>query len=180
MRRARPTSRSSRTLRAGRLALAGLLLAACASESGEPNASVAVSLHGVMMDPATESPVIVLEEQAGDRRLPIWIGPAEARSIAQELERVKPPRPNTHDMAKRLLDGLEGVLERATVTELRGGIFYALLDVRIGDRTVQIDVRPSDAIALALRSAAPLFVREQVFVDAGRDDDVAETSGKRI
>jgi len=152
-----------------------VLVAACAlamgtgcGESPDPG-DVAVDVEVVTLDPLSRTPVVVLEEHAGERRLPIWIGVAEARSIAQRLEDLDAPRPNTHDLAKRLLEGLDAAVERVTVTDLQQGIYYAVIELRAGGRTVQIDSRPSDAIALALRTAAPVFVREILFESAEGD-----------
>jgi hypothetical protein len=111
--------------------------------------------------------VVVLKEQGGPRLLRIWIGPAEAQSIALEKAERKSPRPNSHDLARRLIDGLEGRLEKVVVSELREGTFYAILFVEAGGRRVEIDARPSDAIAIALRADAPIFVRSEVLDEAG-------------
>jgi len=142
-----------------------LALAPGCGERRDPG-DVAVDVEGVTFDPLSRTPVVVLEEHTGERRLPIWIGVAEARSIAQRLEEIEAPRPNTHDLAKRLLEGLDAAVERVTVTDLQEGIYYAVIELRAGGRTVQIDSRPSDAIALALRTAAPVFVREILLEDA--------------
>lgn len=152
------------------LALACLLAVASAPGcgGGSPGSSdVPVDVERIALDPLSNTPVVVLEEHAGSRRLPIWIGIAEARSIAQRLEDVEAPRPNTHDLAKRLVEGLDAAVERVTVTDLQEGIYYAVIEVRTGGKIVEIDSRPSDAIALALRTAAPVFVREFLFEDAG-------------
>ncbi len=151
------------------LALSAILLAGChlveERRSGAPrdrgNGAVEVAVHveRIAFDPASGTPVVLLEEDDGSRVLPILIPVAAARSIAEQMNRVTPPRPNTHDLTKRLLDGLDGEVERVIVTELRGGIFYALLVVRSNGRLLEIDARPSDAIAIALRAGAPLFVR---------------------
>ena len=144
------------------LGFALLALAACGG-AGDGPADVAVEVRFVTLDPVAQSPVIVLEERDGPRRLPIWIGLAEAQSIAQQLQEVEPPRPNTHDLAKRLVLGLEGAIERVTVTELREGTYYAVIALRANGKAVDVDSRPSDAIALALRMAAPVFVRAPLF-----------------
>ncbi len=149
------------------IALATLALIAlapslgCAREATGPD--VPVEIGDLGMDPTSGAFVVVLEEQGGVRRLPIWIGHSEARAIASELEHEVPLRPNTHDLAKRLVDRLDGALERVVVTELSEGIYYARIDLRAGGRRLAVDSRPSDAIALALRYGAPLFVREAVF-----------------
>jgi len=129
---------------------------------------VAVHVGGVGFDPLTETPVVVLEESEGKRTLPIWIGINEARSIATQMESIEPPRPNTHDLAKRLLNGLDARVTRVVVTELRSGTYFAILVLQSEGKRIEIDARPSDAIAIALRTQAPVFVREALF-EASRD-----------
>ena len=144
--------------------LLSLLVAACGREATPDVASdVAVDVASVAFDPRAQSPVLILTEHRGTRRLPIWIGVAEARSIAQRLDDVSLPRPNTHDLARRLVEGLDGSVQRVTVTDLRDGTYYAVIALQRHGRDVEIDARPSDAIALALRAAAPVFVREKLF-----------------
>jgi len=124
---------------------------------------IEVRVRGIALDQRSESPVVILEELRGSRKLPIWIGYPEASAIASELESVAPPRPNTHDLAKRLVDGLEGTVARVVVTDLSGGVYYARIVLARNGRSVEVDARPSDAIALALRFRAPLFVQEGLF-----------------
>lgn len=158
-----------------------LLLAACLACSGEAlperdaNAppeqdAVAVRVEGLALDAEVDAPIVILAESDGERRLPIWIGPAEARSIAAELEKLTPVRPNTHDLAQRLIEGLDGKILRIVVTELRNGIYYARIDLDQGGRRVSVDARPSDAIAIGLRLGAPLFVRAGLFESGGLTD----------
>jgi uncharacterized protein len=147
--------------RAAPFLLLGIVLAlACGQEAFD---DVEVRVSTVAVDPNAGSPVVVLEELQGSRRLPIWIGFFEAQSIAAELEREQPLPPNTHDLAKRLIDQLEGVVQRVVVTELSQGIYYARIVVAAQGRTHSVDARPSDAIAIGLRYRAPLFVREPLF-----------------
>ena len=148
-------------------ALLALLALGC-SASLPASSEVAVRVGYVALDPQTDSPVLVLEELDGDRLLPIWIGLPEARSIAAQLNSVRSPRPGTHDLAKRVIDGLAGEVERVVVTDLSDGVYYALLFIRTSRGLLEIDARPSDAIAIALRFEAPLFVREAVFDASGR------------
>ena len=144
-----------------------LSLAACReAPSGEP---VAVRVAGVALDESANSPVVILEELDGARRLLIWIGLSEAHSIAARLAAETPPRPNSHDLAQRLIETLDGRVERVVVTALRDGIYYARIDLVHDGRTLPIDARPSDAIAIALRLAAPLFVHEALFETSGFD-----------
>lgn len=146
-----------------------LLLAAtaCTSPHG-PVDGVAVHVKSVRLDPETSAPVVLLEEDDGARRrLPIWIGYYEAQSIALGLdEDFQAPRPNTHDLIKNLVDGMKGRLERVVITELRNGTYFAVIDVQIDDRRVHIDSRPSDAIAVALRTGTPLFATDEVLRQA--------------
>jgi uncharacterized protein len=144
----------------------GLALA-CGAPAPDPAPDVVVNVASIAVDPSG-SPVVILEDPDGGRALPIWIGVAEARSIASEIERVRPPRPNSHDLAKRMIEGLDGAIERVVVTELRDGTYYALILLSARGQRIEIDARPSDAIALALRFDAPLFVREALFDDVGR------------
>ena len=147
-----------------------LALAACAaacSRSADPDPhAVLVAVRGVAVDERSQSPVVVLEEQGGARRLPIWIGFAEATSIASELQSIAAQRPNAHDLAKKLIDGMGGDVARVVVTDLEGGVYYARIELVQSGRRVDVDARPSDAIALALRFHAPVFVEESLFVKA--------------
>ncbi len=155
------------------VATALALVSTLSCDGRAPAASdVGVQVARVAFDPLSNTPVIILEESDGPRQLFIWIGVAEARSIAQRLEDIDLPRPNTHDLAQRLVEGLEGNVERVTVTELRDATFYAVIALRRAGRRVEIDARPSDAIALALRAAAPVFVREALFEATAADPDV--------
>jgi hypothetical protein len=127
------------------------------------------------------TPVVVLEEEGGPRWLPIWIGTAEAHSIALQIERRSSPRPNSHDLTRELIHGLDGSVERVVVTELRNGTYYAVLGIVHGDEHVELDARPSDAIAIALRDGAPIFVRESLFEQVGDPDlDEPEPPGREI
>jgi bifunctional DNase/RNase len=144
-----------------------VLLAAlgCAGRDGDTG-DVLVHVSLVTLD-SQNVPVVILEEDAGERMLPIWIGTAEASSIAAEIHQQRPARPNSHDFAARLIEGLEGKLLRVVVTEIRDGTYYAILVLQANGKRVEIDARPSDAIATALRAGAPILVREQVFREAG-------------
>lgn len=124
---------------------------------------VAVRVAQVGLDPATNSPVVVLRELEGERVLPILIGPAEASAIAMELQGVRPPRPLTHDLLKRLILGLGGELRRVVIADLREDTYFAELEVRRGDEVIQVDARPSDSIAVALRLQAPIFLADALF-----------------
>ena len=146
-------------------ALAGCLVAGVlgCGEAGAPAArEIAVRVHTVTVD-RFDAPVVILEEERGTRLLPIWIGPSEATSISAELLHQPSPRPNSHDLAKRLVQTLDARVLRVVVTELRDGTYYATLVLQARGKSVEIDVRPSDAIAIALRLDAPILVREELF-----------------
>jgi len=138
---------------------------------------VRVRVEGLALDDDAETPVVILVEEGGERRLPIWIGMAEAHSIAAELNEQEPPRPNSHDLAKRLIEGLEGVVRRIVVTELRDGVYYARIDLEQRGKIIPVDARPSDAIAIGLRLGAPLFVRAVLFETGGLEP---ESPGKEV
>jgi bifunctional DNase/RNase len=159
--------------------LAALALAGCRGDDGDlERDAVEVRVARVALDARTDSPVVILEENAGPRRLPIWIGVPEATSIANELESNQAPRPNAHDLAKRLIDGLEGSVSRVVVTHLSEGVYYATIVLARDGESVNVDSRPSDAIAIALRYHAPLFVHESLFVQAL--EAAGADSGERI
>jgi bifunctional DNase/RNase len=144
------------------------LLSACAESERVAEDEVLVRVDTVFLD-EHHAPVVLLQEEHGPRALPIWIGTAEASSIASQINNRRPPRPNFHDLAQRLIQKLDAEVERVVVTELRGGTYYAELTLRSGGRRIDIDVRPSDGIAVALRTHAPILVRDSVFEAAGQE-----------
>jgi len=127
---------------------------------------IEMSIKGLMIDPITNMPIIVLRDQDGQRMLPIWVGVFEANAIALQIENVETPRPMTHDLLKRVIDGLGAVVERIVVCELRENTFYATIHLETARGSVVIDARPSDAIALALRTRSKIFVEEAVIQSA--------------
>lgn len=137
---------------------------------------VLVQIASLALDPRSNQPVIVLrpvdDEPGEGRLLPIWIGHPEATAILLALEGVEPPRPLTHDLMKNVIGALDAVLERVEVTRVDEGTFYAALIVRAEERTLAIDARPSDSIALAIRFGAPIFVHEEVLDTAGVIEDI--------
>jgi bifunctional DNase/RNase len=153
---------------AGTLLLIAAIAAACGGREAPGTRDIRVRVDRIAVDD-NDVPVVVLEEEGGPRWLPIWIGTAEARSIALEMEARDSPRPNAHDLARSLIRGLDASVARVVVTELRDGTYYAILGIALGDRVVEIDARPSDAIAIGLRDGAPIFVREALFERAGSD-----------
>jgi bifunctional DNase/RNase len=128
---------------------------------------VEMELLGVRLELPGNTPVVLLRETGGDRRvLPIYIGPEEARAIALALEGVETPRPMTHDLMRDLLVALGAQVRSITVTDLRDSTFFAEIELLIEGRTVRVSSRPSDAVALAVRVEAPLFASEDVLADA--------------
>jgi len=121
-----------------------------------------VKIRGLMMDPVTNMPVVVLKETQGNGVLPIWVGIYEANAIALEIEKVQTPRPMTHDLLKNLITGLDVHVQRVVVSDLKDDTFYALIWMERAGQTMSMDARPSDALALALRLDCPIFVDEEV------------------
>lgn len=148
--------------------VAMLIFTGCSSTTPGPPGH-AMKIESVRMDPRTSSPVLLLSEESGLRRkLPIWIGPYEAQSIALGMEKVQTPRPNTHDLIQNIVDGLRGKIVRVTVTELRENTYYALVELELDGSLVEVDSRPSDAIAVAVRMGVPVFASEGVLEAAAR------------
>jgi bifunctional DNase/RNase len=127
---------------------------------------IEMSIKGLMIDPITNMPIIVLRDEEGQRLLPIWVGVFEANAIALQIENVQTPRPMTHDLLKSVITDLDGIVERIVVCDLRENTFYARIHIRVQQRALTIDARPSDAIALALRAQAKIFVEESVITGA--------------
>jgi bifunctional DNase/RNase len=143
-----------------------------------------MKVYGLTIDPMTNSPIIILKDLEGDKTLPIWIGLLEATAIASEMENVKFSRPMTHDLMKNLLDQLNIRVARIEICDLRDNTFYALVYLATQDKELTMDARPSDAIALALRMQAPIFVDEEVIqkskaVDLGAKEEIQSDDGKK-
>ena len=123
---------------------------------------VEMKVRGLALDPVSNMPIIILRDDEEKRSLPIWVGIFEANAIALELEKISTPRPMTHDLIKALLEALKARVLRIVVNDLRDNTFFALIHLRLGEEEITVDSRPSDAIALALRVGAPIFVDEDV------------------
>jgi bifunctional DNase/RNase len=123
---------------------------------------VKMEIKGLLMDPVSNMPVVILRDKEKGLFLPIWVGIFEANAIALEMEKVATPRPMTHDLLKNLLTELQTRVERVVINDLRDNTFFAQIHLTRGDSTLSVDSRPSDAIALALRSDAEIFVEEEV------------------
>ncbi len=123
---------------------------------------VEMKIRGLMMDPMSNMPIVVLKDSTGESVLPIWVGIYEANAIALEIEKVTTPRPMTHDLIKVLLMGLETSIKKVVVSELKDDTFYALIWLERNGELISVDSRPSDALALALRHDCPIYVEERV------------------
>ena len=137
---------------------------------------VEMKIRGLMMDPVTNMPIVVLKDPSSDAVLPIWVGIYEANAIALEIEKVATPRPMTHDLIKNVLTGLDSRVHKVVVTELRDDTFFAVIWIEREGRFISIDSRPSDAIALALRADCPIFVDAEV-IQASRNSIATDEDG---
>ena len=140
---------------------------------------IEMELTGVRVELPTNQPIVLLRERGGERYLPIWIGAAEAAAIALSLQGVVTPRPMTHDLLKNILEDLTVEVQRIVVTELRDSTFYATIELQRGTDGFEVSSRPSDAIALAVRMAVPIFAEEGVLEEAsilipGDEDEEVE------
>jgi len=136
-----------------------------------------MKIRGLMMDPVTNMPIVILKDVNGNAILPIWVGVYEANAIALEIEKVQTPRPMTHDLIKNVLLGLNATVKKVVVTDLRDDTFYALIWLDRNGSSITIDSRPSDALALALRTDAPIFVEEDVLKSSKIASAVSEKVG---
>ncbi|HKN72486.1 MAG TPA: bifunctional nuclease family protein [Terriglobales bacterium] len=123
---------------------------------------VEMKIRGLIMDPVSNMPIVLLKDVGSDAVLPIWVGVYEANAIALEIEKVSTPRPMTHDLIKNVLTGLDALVHKVVVTELKDETFYAVIWLEREGQVVSIDSRPSDALALALRVDCPIFVEDEV------------------
>jgi bifunctional DNase/RNase len=135
---------------------------------------VEMKIRGLMMDPVTNMPIVILKDANTDAVLPIWVGVYEANAIALEIEKVTTPRPMTHDLIKNVLTGLEAQVHKVVVTELRDDTFYAVIWMERDGQVVSIDSRPSDALAVALRMDCPIFVDDEVLKNSKLATNVSD------
>ena len=127
---------------------------------------IEMQIRGLMLDPVTNVPIVVLRDTDNQRVLPIWVGPVEANAIALQIENIAPPRPLAHDLFRRLVAAVGARVTRVVITELKGSTYYAYLELSREGERVLIDARPSDAIAIALRTGSPVFVTPAVIEQA--------------
>jgi uncharacterized protein len=135
---------------------------------------IEMTIKGLMVDPITNMPIIILRDKDGQKVLPIWVGIFEANAIALQIENVATPRPMTHDLLKNVITDLEASVQKIVVCDLKENTFYALIHLLVNGQSVAVDARPSDAIALALRAKAPIFVEDSVIENARSLDMTSE------
>jgi len=134
---------------------------------------IEMKVDGLTLDPLTNMPIIILKDLTGARALPIWVGYFEANAIALEIENISTPRPMTHDLIKNMISSMNATVHHILVNQLKDNTFYAIISLTHGADTMTIDSRPSDAIALALRTKSPIFVEEQV-IEAAKSLDIPD------
>lgn len=138
---------------------------------------VEMKIKGLMIDPISSMPIIILRDPSNNTVLPIWVGIFEANAIALQIEKVETPRPMTHDLLKNILVGVETTVQKIVITELKDNTFYALVYLKHGERLLPVDSRPSDAIALALRTNSPIFVDSTV-IEKAKNTDLMKDAGE--
>ena len=137
---------------------------------------IEMTIKGLMIDPITNMPIVILKDKEGNRILPIWVGIFEANAIALQIENIATPRPMTHDLLKNVLGDLEANVQKIVVCELKDNTFYAMIYLDREGKLIAVDSRPSDAIALALRTKSPIYVEESVVESAKGMDLAKETT----
>jgi bifunctional DNase/RNase len=137
---------------------------------------IEMSIKGLMVDPITNMPIVILKDKLGERVLSIWVGIFEANAIALQIENVSTPRPMTHDLLRNIIGDLDGSVDRVVVSDLKDNTFFAIIHLTVRGERVAVDARPSDAIALALRTRSPILVEESVIENARTADFTTEPS----
>jgi len=135
---------------------------------------IEMKIRGLMMDPVTNMPIVILKDVNGKAILPIWVGVYEANAIALEIEKVQTPRPMTHDLIRTLLYSLGATVKKVVVNELKGDTFYAVIWLEKDGKLICVDSRPSDAMALALRVDCPIYVEDSVLASSKMASSVSE------
>jgi len=124
--------------------------------------AITMYVHAITIDPASKSPILILKEKEGERTLPVWIGLLEATAIATEMEKLEFARPMTHDLAVNMLRAMDISMPQIEITDIRDSTYYARITLTAGSQTASVDARPSDAVALALRTGAEIKVNEEI------------------
>ncbi|OGQ93347.1 MAG: hypothetical protein A2284_16765 [Deltaproteobacteria bacterium RIFOXYA12_FULL_61_11] len=132
--------------------------------------SIEMTISGLSVDPMNQMPFLILKDESGNVAIPIWIGMLEAGAIATQLENITLARPMTHDLLKNILDQVGVVVEGVEICDLKDNTFFALIHLRMGEKILEVDARPSDAIALALRAGAPIYVAREVVTQSRQVD----------
>src|ERR671936_360752 len=135
---------------------------------------IEMTIKGLMVDPISNMPIVILRDKEGSKTLPIWVGMFEANAIALQIENISTPRPMTHDLLRNVIQDLKASVQKIVVCDLQENTFYALIYLTLNGDTLAIDARPSDAIALALRTRAPIFVEDTVIDNAKTVDFSSE------
>ena len=135
---------------------------------------IEMTIKGLMVDPITNMPIVILKDKDGERVLPIWVGIFEANAIALQIENIATPRPMTHDLLRNIITDLDGQVDRVVVSDLKDNTFFAIIHLTVKGEAVVVVARPSDAIALALRTRAPILVDETVIDNAKTVDFTSE------
>jgi bifunctional DNase/RNase len=135
---------------------------------------IEMKIRGLMVDPVTNTPIVILRDSSGNAILPIWVGVYEANAIALEIEKVSTPRPMTHDLIRNLLTGVEAKVSKVVVSELKDQTFYAVIWLEKDGQVISVDSRPSDALAIALRLDCPIYVEEQVLASSRAATNMSE------
>ncbi|WP_029520678.1 MULTISPECIES: bifunctional nuclease family protein [unclassified Persephonella] len=141
---------------------------------------IEMNVQGITLDPVTNMPIVILRGKETDHVLPIWIGIFEANAIAMQLEGITRPRPMTHDLINSIINSLNGVVEYIYIHDLRDNTYYAEISIKTESTPLKIDARPSDAINIALRSGAPIFVSEEVLQKSQSDESKLDASEEEI
>ena len=142
--------------------------------------SVQMKINGLMIDPVSQMPIVILKNDGGDQVLPIWVGVFEANAIATQMEKIVSPRPMTHDLLRNSIERLGAKIARVEVTDLRDATFFAVLHLERDGESIEVDARPSDAMALALRCDAPIFVAESVLDKSSTPGDADAREPDRL
>jgi bifunctional DNase/RNase len=138
---------------------------------------VEMKIKGLMIDPISNMPIIILRDPLTNSVLPIWVGIFEANAIALQIEKIVTPRPMTHDLLKNILTGIQASVQKIVITELKENTFFALVYLKQGERVLPVDSRPSDAIALALRTESPIFVESEV-IEKAKNAELTKDAGE--
>jgi len=134
---------------------------------------IRMTVRGLALDPITNMPIIILKDAEDRKALPIWVGIFEANAIALELEKIVTPRPMTHDLIKNILEHLGATVQQVVINDLKDNTFYAIIEITVNGNRITVDSRPSDAIAIALRVGAPIFVVDEV-VSKAKSIDISD------